>query len=90
MFGLFGKNKRTERQKNQIEEPCVRQELSKFTHKRLRYVVVEHLGQVDVRSQNAECVPIKRYVKCEYCGSELEDKHINCSNCGAQLKRMGV
>ena len=28
-----------------------------------------------------------KYIRCEYCNSELEDKYVNCPNCGAPLKR---
>lgn len=28
-----------------------------------------------------------KYIKCEYCNSELEDKYINCPNCEAPLRR---
>ena len=28
-----------------------------------------------------------KYIRCEYCDSELEDKYINCPNCGAPLRR---
>ena len=34
-----------------------------------------------------ECQQSRKYIKCEYCESELEDKYINCPNCGAPLKR---
>ena len=34
-----------------------------------------------------ECEQNRKYIKCEYCESELEDKYINCPNCGAPLKR---
>lgn len=33
------------------------------------------------------CANENKYIKCEYCNSELEDKYVNCPNCGAPLKR---
>ena len=29
----------------------------------------------------------RKYIKCEYCESEIEDIFFNCPNCGAPLKR---
>lgn len=37
--------------------------------------------------EEKECEQIRKYIKCQYCESELEDKYINCPNCGAPLKR---
>ena len=44
-------------------------------------------GRLNKLSTQPEVSCQQAYIRCEYCDSELENKYINCPNCGAPLRR---
>ena len=46
-----------------------------------------NIAYIPIAEARGITLKVDKYIRCEYCNSELEDKYVNCPNCGAPLRR---